>query len=296
MRVEFREKPWDLYISISCSILLALAAVILQISNALTILLVLFSPGYALFSSIFPARGGIRWVERLSLSFGLGVVLLVLLALFPDSKSSNIGLTELTVRAAVLTILVGLVALWRRMRLPLENRLGATFDFSSRVWHHYSAHDKALTLALVTGLALALGTIAHVLTTVQRGNGFTAFYILGPSGTTSDYPTSLKISQPGSVILGIENHESGTVSYTIRIDLVGLRFASNSTTGLNQTIEVNRTTWSWINVTRADGQNWTQPYQFSIPQAGLWEVQFILFKDGDSSAWYRELHLFVTVS
>jgi uncharacterized membrane protein len=67
-------------------------------------------------------------------------------------------------------------------------------------------------------------------------------------------------------------------------------------TGHRPDSEVNRTTWSTINVTLPDGRNWTRPYTFRINDVGLWKVQFLLFKDGDLSSAYRELHLYARVT
>jgi len=85
------------------------------------------------------------------------------------------------------------------------------------------------------------------------------------------------------------------VNYTVRIDLVGIRVFLNATTGANETAELNRTTWSWLNVTIGNGQNWTELYPFQINTGSLWKVQFLLFKDGDLLSVYRELYLFVQV-
>ncbi len=62
-----------------------------------------------------------------------------------------------------------------------------------------------------------------------------------------------------------------------------------------ETIPVSRTTSSTFNVTPADSRNWTQPYTFRINDTGLGKVRFLLFKDGDFSSAYRELHLYFTV-
>jgi len=64
----------------------------------------------------------------------------------------------------------------------------------------------------------------------------------------------------------------------------------------DETVEVNRTTWSTFDVTLADGRNRTQPFAFRINDTGLWKVQFLSFKDGDVSSAYRELHPYVRVS
>ena len=73
-------------------------------------------------------------------------------------------------------------------------------------------------------------------------------------------------------------------------------FPNTTEIEFNTTVEVNRTTWSAYPVRLADGRNWTQPYTFRINDTGLWKVQFLLFKDGDFSSAYRELHLYVQVS
>src|SRR3989442_3521409 len=83
---------------------------------------------------------------------------------------------------------------------------------------------------------------------------------------------------------------------TCALPILGERLVHSATSGFNETVEVTRTTWSSFPVTLADGQNWTQPYTFRINETGLWKVQFLLFKDGDVSRAYRELHLYVTVA
>ena len=51
--------------------------------------------------------------------------------------------------------------------------------------------------------------------------------------------------------------------------------------------------WSTLGVTAVDGRNWTRPSIFRINDTGLWKVQFLLFKDGDFSSPYRELHMYL---
>src|SRR5207249_11152276 len=136
-------------------------------------------------------------------------------------------------------------------------------------------------------------TFAYVVFTPRPEEPFTEFYILGPSGSASGYPTNLNVSQTGSITLAIANHEHSGVSYSVRIDLVGVQLFRNATSGYNETVEVNRTTWFTFTVTLANGQNWTEPYSFSIDYPGLWKVQFLLFRDGDFASSYRELHLYV---
>ena len=135
----------------------------------------------------------------------------------------------------------------------------------------------------------------YVVLAPGRGETFTEFYILGPGGNSSGYPTALNVSQTGTVMLGIANHESANVNYSVRIDLVGVRIVRDPTSGLNETFDVNRSTLAIINVTLSDGQNWTQPYIFRIDVVGLWKAEFSLFRTGDLLHTFRQLHFFVTV-
>jgi len=41
----------------------------------------------------------------------------------------------------------------------------------------------------------------------RLGETFTEFYILGPGGNASCYPTNLTVNETGGVILGLMNHE-----------------------------------------------------------------------------------------
>lgn len=151
----------------------------------------------------------------------------------------------------------------------------------------YSVLDKGLTIALAASIVVTSGTLAYVVLTPRPGEAFTEFYILGPGGNASGYPKQLNVSQNGTVILGIANYEHANVNYTVRVDLVGVRIVYNSTARANETVEVNRTTWSWFNVTLGDGANWTHPYPFSILKTGLWTVHFVFFKDGDLTSAHR---------
>ena len=84
--------------------------------------------------------------------------------------------------------------------------------------------------------------------------------------------------------------------YTVRTILIGLRIVENATSQGNKTVENNRTTLSWSNISLANGQSSVRPYTFQINAIGLWELQFLLFKNGDLSGVYREVHMFARVA
>jgi len=285
-----------LYAEIGYTVFVVVLLLVLGVGNMVAILLVLFVPGYVLVAALFPKNTEIDWIERIALSFVLSFAVVSLLGLLVNFTPFGIGLVPIVVAIALFTVGVGTVAYWRRMRVPTEQRLSLTLRVSLPEWTKYSALEKGLTIALCGSVLIAGAALAHVVLAPRPGETFTEFYILGPGGNASGYPTVLNISQPGSVILGIANHETAKVNYTVRIDLVGLRTLYNATSGFNETVQTNRTTQSTFNVTLADGRNWTQPYTFSIAYLGLWKLQFLLFRDGGFSSAYRELHLFIRVS
>ncbi len=301
MRLHFQKDPWDLYAAVGYAVFMAAILLALNVGNLLAILLVLFVPGYVLVAALFPGsviegQREIDWIERITLSFGLSIAVVPLLGLLLNFTPWGIRFVPIVVTTTLFTVGVGFAAYWRRTRLQPERRLSLTVDLGEPVWSDYSTLDKALTIALAASIVVAAATLVYVVATPPPGETFTEFYVLGPGGNASGYPTNLTANETGNVIIGVNNHEGASVNYTLRIDLVGVRIVYNASAGFNQTVEVNRTTWSWTNLTVAEGANRTEPYAFSIPRAGLWKVQFLLYKDPDLLDVYRELHLYMTVS
>lgn len=295
VRLHFQETPWDLRFAVGYT--LVMTAVLLALGgNLLAILLVLFVPGYVLVAALFPRNSEIDWIERIALSFGLSIAIVPLLGLLLNFTPWGIRFAPIVVTIAAFTAGVGFAAYRRRLRLPVSDRLSATLVLASPEWKEYSLLERILTLALGASIVIAAVTLAYVLVTPRPGETFTEFFILGPGGNASDYPTNLTRSEPGTVIIGIINHEARIVNYTVRIDLVGVNIAYNTTCQCNQTVERNRTTWIWLNGTLGDTQDWTYRYTFSINATGTWKVQFLLYRDDDFSVPYHQLHLYVTVA
>ena len=155
--------------------------------------------------------------------------------------------------------------------------------------------EKFVTIALAACVILVACFLAYIAVTPREGERFTEFYLTGPNGNLSNFPSVLNVSQPGTITIGLVNNEGIRTSYAVRVDLVGVQIVYNATIASNETKDVNRTTWSWINLTLSDRENWTNPYIFRISSSGLWKVEFLLFKDGPFPSAYRTLHFFIQV-
>ena len=186
-------------------------------------------------------------MERLAYSFGLSLAVVTLLGLLLNFTDWGIRLAPTIATIALFTIGVGSAAYWRRVRLPSDQRLSGTLDLELPGWKGHSLPDGILTILLIASITIAVVAVAYLVFTPRPAEHFTEFYILGPGRNASGYPTVLNVSQNGSVILGIVNHETVTESYFVRVDLVGVRIVFNTSLGLNQTVELNRTTRTWWN-------------------------------------------------
>ena len=296
LRLQFQGQPWDLFLAIGYSVAFSSALLALGAGSLIAILLVLIVPGYVLVAALFPTGREIDWIERIALSFGLSIAIVPLLGLALNFTPFGVRFATIVGTVALFTIIVGWLAYLRRMRLPVSERLSMELELGLPNWRGDSSLDKAITVVLAGSVIVAGGVLLDVVVKPHPAVPFTEFSILGPSGDASGYPTRLNATQPGTVIIGVVNHEQASVDYTVRVDIVAVNLVYNATAGVNETIDGNRTTWSLFNISLASEQNWTRPYTFRINSPGLWKVQFLLFKEADFSSVYRELHLYVSVA
>src|SRR2546425_7106395 len=113
-----------------------------DIGNLLALLLVLFVPGYILVAALFPSNKELDWIERIALSFGLSIAVVPLLGLLLNFTPWGIRFAPIVATIAAFTILVGLAAWWRRMRLREADRLAATLSLSLAGWKDYPLPHK----------------------------------------------------------------------------------------------------------------------------------------------------------
>jgi uncharacterized membrane protein len=144
--------------------------------------------------------------------------------------------------------------------------------------------DRILTVILVIAIVLAISMVVYVIVTPKEGEKFTEFYILGPNGTASDYPTNLKVGEEGEVIIGVVNHEYANVTYLLEVKLNGEVIDEKSFELMHN-------------------ETWESPFTFKAERAGEdQKLEFLLFKNPfrksvygkeDKEDVYRRLHLWV---
>ncbi|MDQ1312737.1 MAG: hypothetical protein QG605_1276 [Euryarchaeota archaeon] len=255
------------------------------------LLMVLFVPGYVLIAALFPRKGDLDGIERIALSFGLSIAVVPLIGLGLNYTPWGIRLIPVVISIVAFTLLMAAVAYWRRISLSPEER----FSLHLRQWIDSIKNeireegergwvDKALTIILILSIIASIVALVYVVVTPKEGEKFTEFYILGPGGKAYDYPTEVRAGNNSSVIVGVVNHEYRLTNYTMEIQL-------NNTPAMDILLIMR------MNLSLQHNDTWEQPLTYVLDETGdRQKLQFLLYKEGNFSAPYRDLHLWVNVT
>lgn len=147
----------------------------------------------------------------------------------------------------------------------------------------YDSEDfrSYLTVGLAVAFFLSLIGVGYLALTPQATTDpYTEFYILGPSGNASGYPTNLSVGETGSLIIGVVNHEHRQTTYTIALSIEDRELTSRT-------------------VTVANGEEWEGRFSVTPDTAGRQRLWVRLYRGssvGTPSDPYRELWLWINVS
>jgi len=137
--------------------------------------------------------------------------------------------------------------------------------------------STVLTVVLAVALALAVAATVYIaLFPPETSEPFTEYYLIGPDGNASGYPTDLEPGASGVVVVGITNQEQETVDY-------------RSDVAWNGTVRQS------YDATLSDGETQETRLRLEAPaEPGRYNVSFLLYK-GDSETAEERLRLWVTV-
>ncbi len=281
--------PSDIFIIIAYTILTIIFIVVPPLSNTwirtvLGLPMVLFFPGYALIAALFPKKDDLDGIERIALSFGLSIAVVPLLGLGLNYTPWGIRLIPILVTLVIFTLIMCVITIYRRSELPEGEVFSVPFAALFASIHEEvftkseSRIDRILTVILVISIIASVVMLVYVIVTPKQGEKFTEFYILGPGQMADDYPTEFVLGDSGTVIVGIVNHEYARINYTLAIVL------ENESLTRNQEIML------------AHNETWEQPVTFTPDRAGTdMKLQFLLYKEHNYTAPYRDLHLWIDV-
>lgn len=228
-------------------------------------------------AALFTKKEGISGIERMALSFGLGIALMPLIGLLLNPVPwRGIG-TETALYSAAVLILMGSVIAWLRPGRLLElEQPGIESPVRRQGWGGGS-WDRRLSIVLGLIILGVLGALIYAIASPKVGERVTEFYIEGLEGKAVDYPEDLVVGEEGKVIVGIINREGETVTYRVEIAIDGVKHNEVGPVELDH-----------------DGK-WEQVTGFTPGSAGDDQlVEFLLYRQGQEDV-YRRLHLWVDV-
>ncbi len=238
---------------------------------------VLFFPGYALICTLFPGNSDLDGVERMAFSIGLSLAVVSLIGLVLNYTPFGIRLYPIVVSLFLFTLLMSILSIYKRDKLPSESRFVPHISVKIPEWRALIMSNKLMSVGLVSCIVVAGGLTAYVASMPRVGERFTEFYVLGSGEKIENYPTNLTLGESGTVILGIVNHEYEEVAYRIVIKL------DNATIGTIDNIILNHET------------KWEKKYTVMPEKSGeKMKLEFLLFREYLDDS-YHSLHLWITV-
>ena len=239
----------------------------------------LFLPGYALISAMFPRKAELSGIERFALSIGMSIAITVFDGFAISVTPWRLRPAPLILSLSLITLTLALITFILRLRIPKEERF--SFDLyvisdilaSLREKEKPSEIEKALLIALIGSIIIASGMLIYA-KLVYEEEKFTALYILGEGGKAENYPKVLHLLEPTPIIVGVENYEHAYTNYTLRVKLGGYLL-------LERNISLNH------------GEKWKERVYITPKHVGKrMKLEFLLYKEGLSRP-YRSVHLWV---
>lgn len=288
--------------------------------TALGLVAILFAPGYAFVSALFPQQnsetgffedvraegtgndGRVSVVERVLLAVVLSVCTIPLLGLGLDFAQVEIQTAAFLGTVGAATLVLTIIASIRRYRtLPWERfdpEVGGFLRTLPGQLRSVQARSN-LTLLLIIGFVIAGAGIGVAVLDAERGEQFTEFSLLSEDPETGElvaegYPEEIPRGESETIHVGITNNEGETLEYSV-VTVV----QSIDDSGQIQEVE----TVDEFTVTVQDGETWREPHSLSPTMTGEeLRVTYLLYigsppenETPTAQNSYRSVHIWVDV-
>ena len=223
--------------------------------------LLLFIPGYSLLAALFPGRPsrkkdqnsfsefsqhfrttrsiqqrGIRWGERVALSFGLSLFIIPLLALGLDLTPFPFRSGPIVATLSLFSLTLSFVGIVRRLRLPRTQRFAVPLGYWIEEFTKALKRppiDAILNVVLILSIVVAAASMTYALAVPQDGETYTSLFLVTQNGSeepvAANYPTNFTTGEEQSLIVGIKNKEQKTMNYTMVVQLQRINDADQVT-------------------------------------------------------------------
>jgi uncharacterized membrane protein len=279
-------------------------------------LLVFLLPGYGVVAAAFPSSASLlgapqveRGVDdgfRLALAGTTSVLLSGLLGI--AMHLLGISLTAQSVATVMSAVTIGavVVAGIRRARCPEADRY--TPQIATRidsVRRTVSDSDRVLTqrllpVVVILTVLIAMGLVGVTAESANNTERYTEISVLNPGGsgspTAGEFPRSVSSTESIPVVIGVENDEHRTVTYTLVVS------TQRTAVRDDQRRVVETSEHDRFSFTLGAGESWSERYNYQPPAGDDDDVRvaFLLYRGTvperptvDSA--YREVHFWTDI-
>jgi len=245
----------------------------------LTVVYVLFIPGYLIQALFFPYRKDLDGVERFGLSLGLSLSVVSVLALFLDRALRRFDVSAITCGQLGVILILSVLVIFRRFFIP--NNLAYDPSLSQAIHSLISRMRKVdrRRISIVLCGILIIGSLLG-LNFIEAANSrfMTEFYILGADGLAEDYPREVNVGELVRLAAGINNLEKDSASYSITIRTRDQQYSNDET------------------LTLQAGEKWQGELVFNMQQSGEDQPVDILLDRANYPSPYRALRIWLNVN
>ncbi len=263
-----------------------------------TLPLLIFLPGYAVITALFPTGDGgqsphsdeviagrFDGLERFVFAVGTSVLVVAGIALVLDFSGIGIRPIPVTISASACTLVASVVAVIRRRALTDERYLDSVSAWRGEFRRQGRTSNPArsirsllgarLNVILVVLILASVGSIGFALAGLDQTESYTTMSLLTENGSEmvpADGQALAERDSPGELVVGLENHEGNRVRYTVVVQRQ--QVAPDDPTTVRE-----RTTLDTFRVTLADGERRRTNYSVPPSVAGKHHrIVFLLFK------------------
>lgn len=194
--------------------------------------LLLFLPGYMFLAAMFPKRGELSALQRFTLSIGLSIAITVFDGFGLNYTQWGFRPNSITIS---LSIIIGLL-LWitfrQRRKYGKESYRFSLEDIGSfikilktRETETGPEYDPALEKVLIKTMIIAILIVFAVVIYAKwtyEPQKFTSLYLLGQNGKAENYLSDIRVGEPATILVGVENYEYAPINYTLLVKLGGI--------------------------------------------------------------------------
>jgi len=295
----------------------------------LAIPFVLFLPGYALVSVLFPERTtlddsdrgeaesdgiflttiyektGIDGVERAVFAFGTSILIAPLFGIALNFTPWGIRLAPLTLSIAGFTLLMTAVASHRRWVLPEKDQYSVPYGMwissvRGKVSGPQSQFDAILSVVLAFSILLAIGSVTYAVAAPPNGEEFSELYLLTENDSgelvTDNYPQQFVVDEPRSLVVGVKNHEGEPTEYTLVVEIHDVTALEGDRVRIDSRERVEI-----FNTTLDNGDTWQTEHEIMSTKPGDdLRVTYLLYlgeppAEPTKNNAYRSSHFWVNV-